>query len=149
MNKWLMLAVLLAVAGVGVGAWLANRGQGDPNARLPPPLDALQAHFVAAGIPVHGSLARAGGRERLRHNVHFAVDGVQRIFFVQWYQTPDAALAYLQTLQRYPASAASLANGELVLAITDWPVDDPLTQRVRLAFQSFAAPGAPGHLPLR
>ncbi len=141
MTRIVVIAALLLALGAALGLWLWGQGRGSGDA-LPPPLAALERHFVAAGLDVKGSLARAAGRERLRHNVHFALRGSPRVFFVQWFETPDAAQRYLQTLQRYPASAASLANGELVLALSDWPADDAQTERVRAAFLSFAAPGA-------
>lgn len=126
-----------AVAGIMASGWLRT----DAGHGLPPPLAALQQHFVAAGLDVQGSPARAGARERLRHNARFEIRGQTRDFSVQWFETREAAAKHLQVLQRYPASAASMANGELVLTLVDWPVDDPLMQTLRVAFANFPAPG--------
>ena len=140
-SKWVIAAVLAVgagtVAGLVASGWLRPGGGNE----LPPPLAALQQHLMAAGIDARGSPARAGARERLRHNARFEVRGHPRDFSVQWFETRDAAAKHLQLLQRYPASAASMANGELVLTLVDWPVDDPMMQKLRVAFSGFAAPG--------
>ena len=139
-SKWMVVTVLAlgagTVAGLMASGWLRPGGSG-----LPEPLAALQQHLVAAGIDARGSPARACAREQLRHNARFEIRGHARDFSVQWFETRDAAAQHLQVLQRYPASAASMANGELVLTLVNWPVDDPVMQKLRVAFASFPAPG--------
>lgn len=141
-SKWMVVAALALAAGAAAGlmasGWLRPGGGGSD---LPEPLAALQQHLVAAGIDARGSPARAGARERLRHNARFEIRGHPRDFSVQWFETRDAATRHLQLLQRYTASAASMSNGELVLTLVDWPVDDPVMQKLRVAFASFPAPG--------
>ena len=142
MNRGMWLALLLALAGCTAGLWFSGFIGGANNDTLPPPLAALQQHFATVGIDTQAGLARAAGRAQLRHNVHFAQRGSKLVFSVQWFENTAAANEQLRILQQYPASAASLANGEFVLTLVDWPVGDPMTQRVRVAFGAFAAPGS-------
>ena len=140
MNKWLVLALVMAVAGGAVGVWLAGVGRGGANADLPAAMVALQRHYAAAGMEIKGGLARAGPREKVRYSTQFELQQSKQVFSVQCFETAEAASAYLRILHQYPATAASLAKGEFVLSLNDWPVDQPMTQRVRAAFESFAAP---------
>ena len=150
MNKWLLLTVLVALAGAGAGLVFFGRDRGAAGSDLPPPMQALQRHFAAAGIDTQTGLARSGARERLRHNVQFELRGSQQWFSVQWFENADAAQAYLGILRQYPASAAALANGEFVLSLNDgWTVTDPMTQRIRAAFTAFDAAAAVGSVPPR
>ena len=130
----------MAVAGGVAGVWLSGITRGSANDALPPAMQALQQHYAAAGLPIKGGLARAGPREKVRYSTQFELQQSKQKFSVQCFETADAARAYLRILHQYPATAASLAKGEYVLSLNDWPADDPMTQRVRLAFESFVAP---------
>jgi hypothetical protein len=135
----LAAAVGVLLLAVAAALWLAWRQGFVGEAALPGPLPAFQAHLLARGIDTVAQPVRRDLAEVQAH-VHFKVlrsDG--QVFFVLWCNSPEAAQRHLKRLQAAPSPSLPEANGSLVIYLTDWKAEEPLTRKVLEAFRSFDA----------
>lgn len=135
--------ILLVVLALVAGLWFAWRQGWVGETALPGPLPALQAHLRTQGLDTYARLTRRDLSD-VNQRVHFQLVGRgERVFFVLWCNSPEAAQRHLQRLRQAPSPSLPQANGPFVLYMTDWPADDPLTRQVQAAFASFPASGLP------
>jgi hypothetical protein len=137
---WIVLVLLV---GVAAGLWFAwHRGLvGDEP--LPGPLAVLQDHLRREGLPTQAAVVQRGRWEGVRQQARFQLEGdAGRSFFVVWFATPELAQRQRERLLTAASPSHPQARGELLLYLTDWPADDPRTQRVIAAFQRWPAGAA-------
>lgn len=131
---------LLVLLAVGAGLWFAWRAGFVGAPPLPGPLGPLEAHLRTQGLDARGQLVQRGASAGVRQHAMFRVAGTpERVFFVLWCDSPATAQQHLARLRSAPSPSLPHANGTLVVYLTDWPADDPLTRRVLAAFAGFGA----------
>jgi hypothetical protein len=141
-----VLLGLVLVAGLVLGLGYAWRQGLLGEAALPGPLGTLADHLRAEGIDTHASLVRRGAWDGVRLHARFQSVGERgRSFFVLWCESPEIALRHRDRLLKAPSPSHPQARGELLLYLTDWPENDPATQRVIAAFHRW--PLTTGRLP--
>jgi hypothetical protein len=147
MSKMIWI-VLVAAAGLAGGLWFARQGgfhwRGEVDRDVPPALVALHAQLRKGGVDSHVGLVRREHTE-VRARALFTLHddtGENKVFFVSWCTSPEAALKRVQELQRAARPSLPEANGAFVLYMTDWPAGGVTTQRVQQAFRRFDAAAA-------
>jgi hypothetical protein len=143
-SKLLWVALVSALIASAAGFFAMRYMAGSDDGLPPGPLASLQRHMASQGIQTHATLVRMPQiNEVLKHGRYNVKGHGDKRFYVYWCSSPKAALAVRERYEQAPSQGLQAARGVLLIYMTGWPADDPLSQRVLAAFNNWPIEGAP------